>query len=174
AILLAIPVAYDIITAQIRDDPVGIISLTGPQAGCWPETGPTEFWIKQPGSGGTATTRGRVTLDVTFGTRDPICDFSVVIGGTGTPTEYTDVEWLAGGFYGTAPYTFEWYRDGVLVGTGSTYAEHVNATTFELRLEGTDALGSTANYTIIVDPQPECVPNPPEVECPVLSKRRVP
>jgi len=171
SILMVVPGLLDLGFALNHDDPVGVVSLTGPETGCWPATGPAAFDIKRPSDGARV---GTVDLDVTFGHRVPLCPFSVAIGGSGAPTEYTDETWVAGGIYGTTPYTFNWYVDGQFVGTGTSYRQHVNATSFEIRLDGTDAVGATASYTLSVDPQPACVPNPPDVECPVMSKRRTP
>lgn len=173
AILTVVPAAYNFFV-DASDDEVGVITLA---AGCWPASGPAHFKIMTAGN--SSTQAGWATLDFRFASaqRDPLCPFSVALNGPVSPTENTDATWDAITYYGTAPFTFSWYRNGVLVGTGPSYSQNVGNVDFELRLEGTDAGGATDSYGISVDvqpAQPECIPNPPEVECPVQSKGRAP
>lgn len=53
--------------------------------------------------------------------------------------------WTAGIQGGTAPFTYQWYRDGYPAGTGSSHTEHIDERVdFKLRLEIRDSTGKTA------------------------------
>jgi hypothetical protein len=171
AVILSIPAVFDLIAALNYDDPVGAVSHIAPQPGCWPESGPAQFSIVKPSNGQTV---GTVYLDITFGQRTPLCPFTMSWAGATTPYEYTDAAWEAWPAYGKAPYTFSWYRNGTLVATGPSYAANVGGIDFQLRIDGTDALGATATYTGLVHPipaPPPCIPTPPEITCPGSPKR---
>ena len=59
--------------------------------------------------------------------------------------------WLAGASYGTEPYTYRWYRNGALVSTTADYTAGMNgASSFDLRLDVTDAIGRLAMDLITV------------------------
>ncbi|HEX7239606.1 MAG TPA: S8 family serine peptidase, partial [Longimicrobiaceae bacterium] len=69
---------------------------------------------------------------------------SVSIGGPATVAPYSSATWTASGSGGTAPYSYTWYRDGVVVGTGATYTGYVEDGGAQLQVNVTDAVGSTA------------------------------
>ncbi len=70
------------------------------------------------------------------------------------PTEIAPLavcSWLAGASYGTEPYTYRWYRNGALVSTTADYTAGMNgASSFDLRLDVTDAIGRLAMDLITV------------------------
>lgn len=63
--------------------------------------------------------------------------------------------WTAFASYGTAPYTYTWYRNGVQVGTGSTYSVVVTGS-FTLAVTVRDASGASASASKSVTVQYEC------------------
>ena len=77
---------------------------------------------------------------------------SVSISGNSYPQAYTYESWYASAVNGTGPYTYAWYRDGVLVGTDAAYGDYVYDTAFQLQVTVTDAAGATATNWLWVSP----------------------
>jgi len=77
---------------------------------------------------------------------------SVSIWGESNPLAYTTQTWSAAVSNGTAPFSYIWYRNGVLVGTANTYTEDVYDTGFQLQVTVTDAAGASATSSISVSP----------------------
>lgn len=73
------------------------------------------------------------------------------IDGPDLPLGNTSQSWLASSQSGGRPHQFDWYRDGVWVGSGGKYTSSVGATDFELRVSTSDALGRTATNVMQVD-----------------------
>jgi hypothetical protein len=157
ALLNYVPAAYAYL-ADDGDDEVGVLAFTG---GCWPETGPVTFQIFTSAQGHAET--GWATIDLRFASaaRDPLCPFAVGISGNFSPPENTNQVYSAYTMYGRPPYSFQWYRDGSLVGTGSSYATEMGTSGFNLVLTGTDALGATSSSLQSVNPAPPPPPPPP-------------
>lgn len=94
---------------------------------------------------------------------------SVSISGPSTMQPYEYGYWSAARSGGVGPYSYAWYRDGVLVGTGATYSDAAGDYSFQLQLNVTDANGATATgymYVSVQYPQEECGdPNQPPQVC---------
>lgn len=145
SLINAVPAAYAFF--DDGDDAVGVLSLPG---GCWPGTNgvadPVVWWlIRSPASSHPIT--GNVLLDFgeVSGAREPICALSTTIGGPTFTYDGTTYNWTANVSNGSLPYTYEWYRNEVLVGSGQSYSETVFTPNFDLRVIVTDAVGATAS-----------------------------
>lgn len=81
---------------------------------------------------------------------------AVSIWGTNTPPINTTQTWTAAVADGTGPYSYTWYRNGVLTPTtGPEYTEDIyDTTTFQLQVIVTDATGASATSTLSVTPVP--------------------
>jgi hypothetical protein len=78
---------------------------------------------------------------------------SVSIWGPSNPPAYTTQTWSAAVSNGTAPFSYTWYRDGVLLGeTSNTYTEDVYDTGFQLQVIVTDATGASVTSSLSVSP----------------------
>lgn len=70
------------------------------------------------------------------------------------PTEISpmaECSWVASPSGGTAPYSYQWYRNGALVGTAADYTDGMNgASSFTLSLRVTDSVGAIRTDEIIV------------------------
>jgi hypothetical protein len=65
--------------------------------------------------------------------------------------------WTAMGTGGMPPYTYNWYRDGAYVGSGSTYSDYVDYGSFQLQVNVTDAAGGTVStWTWVTGEQQMC------------------
>lgn len=75
------------------------------------------------------------------------------ISGPDVPLNNTVQTWSVAASGGASPYDITWYRNGQLVGTGSTYSASTGAAEFGLRAEVKDQTWSirTADYWIDVD-----------------------
>lgn len=76
---------------------------------------------------------------------------STRLSGTRIPAPNTSQTWTAPTTGGTPAYAYQWYRDGVAVGTGSSYTTNVGTTDFDLRVEVTDQTWSTRAGVLDVD-----------------------
>ncbi len=65
--------------------------------------------------------------------------------------------WTALASYGITPYTYTWYRNGVQVGTGSTYSIVATGGSFTLAVTVRDASGASASASKSVTMQYECL-----------------
>lgn len=74
------------------------------------------------------------------------------ISGPSQPQPYTSNTWYAAAANGTAPYTYAWYKDGVFVGSGSSYSDYVEDIGFQLQVTVTDAAGATSTGYLWVTP----------------------
>lgn len=77
----------------------------------------------------------------------------VAVTGPDVPTTGTSGTWNAPTSGGTTPYTYQWYRNGELVGTAPSYTANVGSAGFGLRVVATDQTQSTrwADYWVDVD-----------------------
>ncbi|HEV2735482.1 MAG TPA: S8 family serine peptidase [Longimicrobiaceae bacterium] len=75
---------------------------------------------------------------------------SVYISGPTNVEPYTYGTWSASSTGGTAPYSYTWYRDGAVVGTGATYTGYVEDGGMQLQVNATDAAGGTATRSLWV------------------------
>jgi hypothetical protein len=75
---------------------------------------------------------------------------SASISGPGQVSAYDYASWTAVAANGTGPYSYAWYRDGELVGTGSTYSGYADGTGFTLTVNVTDSAGATATGYLFV------------------------
>ena len=77
----------------------------------------------------------------------------LAISGPDVPLSYTTGMWDAPTSGGSTPYTYQWYRNGELVGTASSYTADVGSAGFGLRVVATDQTQSTrwADYWVQVD-----------------------
>lgn len=73
--------------------------------------------------------------------------------GPDVPLRNTTATWSATASGGSAPYTYEWYRNGQLVGTGASYTASTGLSEFGMRVQVTDQTWSirTADYWVDVD-----------------------
>lgn len=72
---------------------------------------------------------------------------SASIGGPGTVYDGTEVTFTADVATGQAPFTYRWYRDWDLVGTGSTYTDYWGGSgNVDLRLDVIDARGEADSH----------------------------
>jgi hypothetical protein len=83
--------------------------------------------------------------------------FTVSISGPATLAEWDSATYTAVPSYGTAPYTYTWFRNGAQVGTGATYSVQSVRSSFTLQVNATDALGHTASATLKVSVWQECM-----------------
>ena len=83
------------------------------------------------------------------------------ISGPSNAEPYSYQTWTASAINGTAPYAYAWYKDGVFVGSGSSYSDYVPDSGMQLQLTVTDAAGGSATSTLYVSP---FIPPPPN-EC---------
>lgn len=81
---------------------------------------------------------------------------TVSISGPGMVYHDDPATWTALASYGTTPYTYTWYRNGVQVGTGSTYSTIVKSS-FTLQVTVRDAVGATASASKSVAMEYECL-----------------
>lgn len=65
------------------------------------------------------------------------------VSGTRIPEPNTTHTWYAPTSGGYPAYSYQWYRDGNPVGTGSSYTGNAGTTNFDLRVEVTDQTWST-------------------------------
>jgi hypothetical protein len=77
---------------------------------------------------------------------------------------YENYTWNAIVTGGKAPFTFTWYRDGLLVSTSSSYTGNSEASDFQLLLNVSDALGGTSSDTMMVQIWTNPCP-PPQIIC---------
>lgn len=92
---------------------------------------------------------------------------SITSGPTAVPfttTTCSNQTWGAAASGGVSPYTYAWYVNNSLVGTGSSYTRSVcyNHADFTLKVVATDANGATANSSRVIDVS-YTPPGPPEV-----------
>ena len=75
------------------------------------------------------------------------------IGGADVPLSNTTATWTADASGGTSPYSYDWYRNGQYVGTGSSYTAATGSAEFGLRVEVRDQTWSTraADFWVDVD-----------------------
>lgn len=75
------------------------------------------------------------------------------ISGPDVPLANENATWYGSAVGGTSPYTFQWYRNGSLVHTGSAYSANVGTAEFGLRLVVTDQTQSSrwTDYWVDVD-----------------------
>jgi hypothetical protein len=135
----------DILTGSFfqEDDFVGYMELPGSGYGCWPESGPVSVDIYNEDRIST----GDATLDITFEhARGPICysppplpPGSGTISGPGTvhPSDYCTYVGLGTG--GEPPYTYQWWKDYTLVGSGEEISLATGTSNFVLKLRFWDA-----------------------------------
>lgn len=76
---------------------------------------------------------------------------SASIGGEDVPPANTSQTWNANPSGGSIPYSYTWYRDGIAVGTGSSYTTNVGASSFGLKLIALDASGIQGAAVMAVD-----------------------
>lgn len=157
-LLNAVPAAYNFYV-DASDDPVGVLTLAG---GCWPlDPGPAKFVIISSANGHPET--GWATLDPRFDAqREPICPMSASISGPSFVYANNVITWTAVVSNGTAPYTYQWYRDGAPVSTQQSYTGNTGWSDFVLRVDVIDAVGRNAGSTksVTVSSCP-----PPEIQC---------
>jgi hypothetical protein len=78
---------------------------------------------------------------------------SASISGPSTLQPYDYGTWSAMHTGGMSPYSYAWYRDGVLVSTGATYSDSAGEYSFQLQLNVTDGNGTTASSYMYVSVQ---------------------
>jgi hypothetical protein len=113
-----------------------------------PNESPTQIWQRLVN---TAEGPNRVVNAYAAITYTPV---SVTISGNSNPPVNTTQTWYALGGGGTGPYSYTWYRDGLVAGTGASYTEDVYDTTspFQLQVTVTDAVGGSATSSMLVSP----------------------
>jgi hypothetical protein len=62
----------------------------------------------------------------------------------------TSATWYVAGADGSAPYAYNWYKDGAWVGAGDSYSGDTGAAGYELQVSTTDAAGATHVSTMNV------------------------
>ncbi|HEU0013260.1 MAG TPA: hypothetical protein VFQ45_06225 [Longimicrobium sp.] len=92
----------------------------------------------------------------------PLPALSVWLNGDTSPPPNTMQTWTAVPMNGTAPYAYQWLREGTWVSSEASYTASSGVAAFTLSVSVTDALGRTASNQWLI--QPECTPGP--VECP--------
>jgi hypothetical protein len=101
-------------------------------------------WQGFPYNDGPMSNLGQIGLDL-----GPLRVHTVqahITGPTSAPPNSTRTS-TGTAFGGKPPFTFAWYRGGVLVSTSSSYTGNVGSSNFELRLNISDALGDTSSDT---------------------------
>lgn len=80
-------------------------------------------------------------------------NITVFVSGPDLPHSSTTGTWDAPTSGGSGPYTYQWYRNGELVGTGPSYSANVGSADFGLRVWATDQTQSTrwADYWVHVN-----------------------
>jgi hypothetical protein len=73
------------------------------------------------------------------------------LNGPDLPVSNTSATWTASGSGGTPPYSYQWYRDDLPVGSGPSYTVNVGTGDFGLRVEVTDQVWSTNAQVLVVD-----------------------
>lgn len=114
-------------------------------------------WQKWPYSDGLMSGLGQIVSDL-----GPLRVHIVqahISGPTSVPPGQTRT-WTGSAFGGKPPFTYAWYRAGALVSTSSSYTGTVGPyqSSFELRLDISDALGDTASDTHPVSSGYSCGP----------------
>lgn len=124
SVAIGIPAVINLAFAATEDDLIGTIDLI-PAQGCFPATGTTRFYAKDPRDPGV---QAWVDIDFRFGDeRDPICALVTSISGpnaidigSGVPVPPANYSAVWSGGQGAGP-TFQWRLDGVLKSTSSSY-----------------------------------------------------
>lgn len=111
---------------------------------------PSQIWQRLVS---TATGVNRVVDAYAAITYKPL---AVSIWGTNNPPINTTQTWTAAVADGTGPYSYTWYRNGVLTTTTTPeYTEDIyDTTSFQLQVIVTDAAGASATSTLQVTPTP--------------------
>lgn len=78
-------------------------------------------------------------------------NFSFTIGGDAIPLGNTSASWSISSRNGGHPHTYQWYRSGAPVGTGTSYTADVGTSDFTLRVDGRDVYDRTASAVMRVD-----------------------
>lgn len=144
-ILAAVPIVLTLGGSIQDDDLVGVVS--GPTAGCHPASGSSQHSVVRSGS-----TVGYVNLDFRFAdARSPLCapepdplpNGSVTITGRSTVRPNVLCLYSAASSAGTAPFTFDWYKDNGYIGTGAELTFNTGSSSFALQVIARDASGRT-------------------------------
>jgi hypothetical protein len=96
------------------------------------------------------TTNGKSANGKTRLTYRPT-SLSTRLAGEPVPLPNTTHTWTAPVTGGYPAFLYHWYRDGVHVGTGSSYSANVGTADFDLRVEVTDQTWSTVAAVLAVD-----------------------
>lgn len=132
-------------TQYNKDDEVGEARVPS----CWPSSsGAASFDLRYSASGHASN--GNAALDFTFGQRAPICPLSVTVDGPRVVGMNENCTWTVNASYGTPPYTYEWQRNGVEVGSGQSYTGNTGASSFYLQGIAGDASGDYASEGFVV------------------------
>ncbi|HSU14368.1 S8 family peptidase [Longimicrobium sp.] len=73
--------------------------------------------------------------------------------------------WAATTTGGQPPFTYTWYRDGQVVGTGPSYSGYADFSAFQLQVVATDASGATSTgylWVMVTDPN-QCPTDPRQI-----------
>jgi hypothetical protein len=101
------------------------------------------FTALNTSTGKTANGKTRLTYQQT--------NLSTRLTGESVPLPNTTHSWTAPVSGGYPAFTYNWYRDGVHVGNGSSYSATVGTADFDLRVEVTDQTWSTVAAVLAVD-----------------------
>jgi hypothetical protein len=124
--------------------PQSPMSLTPEQINQEYDRGIFEAWRDRPEMPGNPQGTVRITYRASG-------MYANVIAGTRVPLRNVTESWQASAGGGVAPYSYAWYRDGVLVGSNATYTANAGISDFELRAEITDAGGNKRTAVALID-----------------------
>ncbi|HYW05657.1 MAG TPA: hypothetical protein VE913_01805 [Longimicrobium sp.] len=93
----------------------------------------------------------RASIDLAISYESDAQFARVTVAGDAIPRSGDSRTWGAESPSAGRPHQYRWYRDGVSVGSGVTYAGTAGSSDFDLRVDMTDSYGRTATNTLRVD-----------------------
>jgi hypothetical protein len=157
---LSVASAYMLLTALNHDDLVGVVQMPP----CWEtSTGAVDLSVAHPTNG----YEGWVRFDFRSGPGAPLCggggggagggsgSLAAAITGSTPVAQYATCTWAALATDGTSPYTYAWYKNGILVGSSDLYQETTQESSFTLFLYIWDSASGIASDSALIEVEPD-------------------